>query len=150
MGIRYQVPGWPSRVLGHSAVVPHFTRLAGSGAVEYKDGVTGHPGTAGVAAPRAPVPAGRTAQAMSGFSRSGDAPDLIYPNKYWAEPERAFWPGAGMPVSVQSDNLMPIPATDPRGVGAVLAEALGLAVRSRGQSQIQSYPTLAMWPDVNS
>ena len=43
--IRYQVPGWPGQVQGHSSVTPHFTRAAGSGAMQYKDGVTGRPGT---------------------------------------------------------------------------------------------------------
>ena len=148
MGIRYQVPGWPANVQGHSALVPHFTRLAGSGAVQYKDGVTGHPGTVGVpVVPVIPSPdLGDIAQ--GGFHRSSDAPNAIYPNQYWARPERAYWPGAGMPVSVQSDNLMPVPASDPRGVGAIMAEALGIA-RSLGITQIKQPPTLAVWPDVN-
>jgi hypothetical protein len=85
---------------------------------------------------------------LQGRSRSIDAPNAIYPNQYWARPERAFWPGAGMPVSVASDNLMPVPASDPRGVGAIMAEALGIA-RSLGITQIKQPPTLAVWPDVN-
>jgi hypothetical protein len=149
VGIRYQVPGWPAQVRGHSAVTPHFTRLAGSGAMQYKDGVTGRPGTAGIPVkPVIPSPdVGDKAQA--GISRSGDAPNEFYPNQYWARPERAYWPGAGMPVSVGSDNLMPVPATDPRGVGAIMAEALGIA-RSLGITQIKAYPMLAVWPDVNT
>lgn len=147
--IRYQVPGWPGQVQGHAAVTPHFTRPAGSGAMQYKDGVTGRPGTTAIPVrPVIPSPdIGDKAQA--GISRSSDAPDAFYPNQYWARPERAYWPGAGMPVSVQSDNLMPVPATDPRGVGAIMAEALGIA-RSLGITQINQYPHLAVWPDVNA
>lgn len=116
--------------------------------MQYKDGVTGHPGTVGVpVVPVIPSPdLGDIAQ--GGFHRSSDAPNAIYPNQYWARPERAYWPGAGMPVSVQSDNLMPVPASDPRGVGAIMAEALGIA-RSLGITQIKQPPTLAVWPDVN-
>ena len=147
--IRYQVPGWPGQVQGHAAVTPHFTRPAGSGAMQYKDGVTGRPGTTAIPVrPVIPSPdIGDKAQA--GISRSSDAPDAFYPNQYWARPERAYWPGAGMPVSVQSDNLMPVPATDPRGIGAIMAEALGIA-RSLGITQIKQYPHLAVWPDVNA
>ena len=46
----YTLPGWPARVLGHAAAMPGMTRPPGS-AHAYKDGTTGHPGTA-----RAPVP----------------------------------------------------------------------------------------------
>lgn len=148
MAIRYQVPGWPANVQGHSALVPHFTRYAGSGAMQYKDGVTGHPGTVGV--PVVPViPSPDPGDIiLQGRSRSVDAPNMIYPNQYWARPERAYHPGAGMPVSVASDNLMPVPATDPRGIGAVLAEALGIA-KSLGITQIAQPPKLTVWPDVN-
>ncbi len=140
----FQVPGWPATVPGHAAVVPHLNRLAGSGAAQYKDGLTGHPGTQGI--PVLPVvPSADPGDiALMGLSRSSDAPDIIYPNQYWARPQRDFWPGAGMPVSVASDNLMPVPAVDPRGIPALLANP----ITQRGQKQIQARPNLPMWPNV--
>ena len=47
-----------------------------------------------------------------------------------------------MPISYQSDNLMPVPATDPRGVAAPLAIPLKL----RGKRQIGQPATLVVWP----
>ena len=109
----YQFPGWPARLLGRSAATPVPHRLAGSGARQYKDGVTGRPGTQQVPVPGPGVPTGLIARAMGGLSYTQYSPGF-WPNQYWARPERDFWPGAGMPVSIFSDNLMPIPATDPR------------------------------------
>lgn len=140
----YTVPGWPSRVTGHSAVTPHMNRLAGSGAVEYTGQVTGQPGTVAIPTGRPARSQGgdRTAQAMSGTARSSDAPDSFRPNLYWQRPQRSFWPGAGMPVSINSDNLMPVPATDPRGIPARLA----MPIVQRGSRQVQSHPALNTWP----
>ena len=143
---RFTVPGWPATVPGHAAAVPHLNRMAGSGAAQFKDGVTGQPGTQAIPVDTAgwippPSPAG---QAQMALSRSGDAPDVFYPNLYWARPQRDFWPGAGMPVSVQSDNLMPVPAADPRGIPVTLANP----ITQRGQKQIQALPNLPMWPNV--
>jgi hypothetical protein len=141
----YTVPGWPASVRGITAVTPHMNRLAASGAVQYKDRVTGQPGTSEIPAAGPPVPADRTSQAMMGTSRSGYGQGFR-PNLYYARPERSFWPGAGMPVSRVSDNLMPVPATDPRGVPAVLAK-----VRPRrGNRQIISRPVLNTWPAWNA
>jgi hypothetical protein len=146
--VRYLVQGpagagadWPARQYGHAALMPQLVRMAASGAQQYKDGVTGQPGTQAISVqPVIPSPdVGDTA--LSGTSRSSDAPDAFYPNLYWARPERGFYPGAGMPVSVSSDNLMPVPAVDPRGIPAVLSNR----VRQRGQAQIQSQPNLPRW-----
>ena len=140
--MRYTVPGWPSQVIGHSAVTPHMTRLAGSGARQYKDGVVGQPGTLAIPVhPEIPSPDWGD-KALAGLSRSGDAPNYFRPNLYYARPERDFWPGAGMPISVTSDNLMPVPAVDPRGVPAVTQTPF----LYRGQTQIQALPTLVSWP----
>jgi len=139
---RYTVPGWPSSVLGHSAVTPNLTRLAGSGAEQYKDGVVGEPGTRAIAVepPKVPSPDwGDIAQ--MGLSRSGDTVNSFRPNLYYAKPQRAFWPGAGMPVSRVSDNLMPVPAADPRGIPARMA----MPIVQRGQRQVKSVPALPQW-----
>lgn len=135
----FTVPGWPSRVLGHSAATPGMTRMAGGGAQRYKDGVTGQPGTQAIGVqPVIPSPdIGDLAQA--GISRSSAAPNVIYPNLYYARPQAAYWPGAGMPVSLTSDNMLPVPAVDPRGTPA----RLSYPIRQRGQKQIPAQPVPA-------
>jgi hypothetical protein len=138
---RYTVPGWPATVPGHAAVTPHLNRMAASGAMQYKDGLTGQPGTQAIpVAPVIPSPdLGDLAQA--GVSRSSDAPDHFFPNLYYARPERGFWPGAGQPVSVRSDNLMPVPAADPRGIPARLAAP----ILQRGQQAIRQPQAMPRW-----
>jgi hypothetical protein len=139
----YTLPGWPARVQGHAAAMPNMTRPPGS-AWQYKDGVTGHPGTVQAPVPGPGVPTGPVAQAMGGFSYTANCPGF-YPNLYYARPEASYWPGAGMPVSTHSDNLMPVPAQDPRGVAAPLQ----VPVRMRGNKQIRQPANLVQWPSVN-
>ena len=138
---RYEVPGWPSQVAGHAAVTPGLTRMAASGAQAYKEGVTGQPGTIAIpVVPNIPSPdIGDKSQ--SGVSRSSDAPNVFFPNLYYARPQEAFWPGAGMPVSRVSDNLMPVPAADPRGIPSRLQTPVML----RGQAEIQMPVALPQW-----
>jgi hypothetical protein len=135
----FTVPGWPAKVQGHSAATPGLTRAAGSGAQQYKDGLTGQPGTLGIPVqPVVPSPdPGDLAQA--GISRSSDARNVFYPNQYWARPQRGFWPGAGQPVAVTSANMMPVPAVDPRGT----ASRLSFPIVQRGQKQIPAIPVAA-------
>lgn len=142
----YTVPGWPARVQGHAAVTPHMTRMAGGGALQYKDGVTGQPGTQLIPIDANPAPQCPAGQAQMGLSRTSDAPNNIRPNLYYARPQRAYYPGAGMPVSVRSDNLMPVPAVDPRGIPAMTQTPF----RTRGASQIKWNPSIVMWPNVNA
>lgn len=143
--MRYSVPGWPSSVLGHSAVTPHLNRMAGSGAQEYKREVTGQPGTQPIPVTGPGVEQSAAGRAQMGLSRTSDAPPMFLPNLYYARPDREFWPGAGQPIRVRSDNLMPVPATDPRGIPAVLARP----VVRRGSSQIKARPTVTAWPAWN-
>jgi len=143
--VRYTVPGWPSSVLGHSAVTPHFNGLAGSGAMQYKDGVTGQPGTQVIPVPPLDVDQGIVGVAQMGLSRTSDSPRSFRPNLYFARPQRQFWPGAGQPISVRSDNLMPVPATDPRGVPARMARP----IVQRGSQQIRQPARLTQWPAWN-
>ena len=140
----FTLPGWPARVFGHAAAMPTMTRPPGS-AHQYKDGVTGRPGTNLIMHGDPGVPTGPVAQAMGGYSFTSYCPGF-YPNQYWARPQGQYWPGAGMPVSRESDNLMPVPATDPRGVPAPLAVPLSL----RGVRQIRQPATLVVWPDATS
>jgi hypothetical protein len=143
--MRYTVPGWPSSVNGHSAVTPHLNRLAGSGAQQYKDGLDGQPGTMAIPIAPTQVEQSRSGQAQMGLSRSSDAPNSFRPNLYYARPQRDFWPGAGMPVACVSDNLMPVPARDPRGVPARLAAP----IVKRGPAQVKSRPGMSSWPAWN-
>jgi hypothetical protein len=138
---RYTVPGWPATQPGHTAITPNLTRMAASGAQQYKDGLTGQPGTQAIPVhPVIPSPdIGDTAQ--SGRSRSGDAPNHFFPNLYYARPQRGYWPGAGMPVSLVSDNLMPVPAVDPRGIPA----RLSMPIVQRGRKQIVQPQAQPRW-----
>jgi hypothetical protein len=139
----YTLPGWPARVNGHAAAMPNLTRPPGS-ATQYKDGLTGHPGTVQAPGPGPGVPTGPVAQAQGGLSYTAYCPGF-YPNLYYARPQAAYRPGAGMPISVASDNLMPIPATDPRGLNAPLQ----VPVTMRGVRQIRQPASLVQWPSVN-
>jgi hypothetical protein len=139
----YTLPGWPARVLGHAAAMPTLTRAPGSWE-QYKDGVTGWPGTRAVPVSGPGVLTGPITLAMGGYSFTANCPGH-YPNLYWARPQGQYWPGAGMPVSVASDNLMPVPATDPRSVNAPLQVPLNL----QGAKQIKQPATLIQWPSVN-
>jgi|SRR5215469_3852875 len=140
--VAYEVPGWPSGVNGHAAVTPNLTRAAGGGSQQYKDRVTGQPGTLPIPADGPGVEQGHAAQARMGRHRTSDAPRFWLPNLYYAGPDRDFWPGAGMPVSVRSDNLMPVPATDPRGIPARLAVPLTI----RGRTNLAAAPRVITWP----
>jgi hypothetical protein len=139
---RYTTTGLPPAAAnGLTAFAPHFNRLAGGGAQEYKAQVTGQPGTEGIHIEGLGLPApspdpGDIAQ--MGYSRSSDAPAVIYPNLYYADPEPAYWPGAGMPVQMynpvrpQDTTMIPVPAVSPfyraqQGLdGAVIQEVGGL------------------------
>lgn len=142
--MRYQVPGWPTAMPGHSAVTPNLTRLAGSGAVTYKRKLIGQPGTHAIPVTGPGVPQNSIGQAQMGLSRSSNAPDAIYPQQYYVNgiTER---PGAGMPISVGSDNLMPIPAADPRGIPSTQYQP----INQRGQNQLKSWPNLVRWRASN-
>jgi len=137
---RYRVTGLPPAAAnGATAFTPHFNRLAGSGAMEYKAQVEGQPGTEGRAVDMVQrAPAGTpTAIATMGTARSSDAPDMFYPNQYYAYPEPGYWPGAGMPVQMynpvrpQDTTMIPVPANrifyrSQQGLdGAVIQEAGG-------------------------
>ena len=145
----FTLPGWPAAVNGHSAAVPHLNRMAASSAFMYKDGVTGQPGTQAIPVnTRGTVPSPDIGDvALMGLSRSSDCPDVFYPNLYYARPQAQFWPGAGMPVSIRSDNLMPVPAADPRGVPFTAQVAINNGA-TRGRYQIAARPIMPTWPNI--
>jgi hypothetical protein len=149
---RYVVQGpagsdWPAAQPGHTALTPGFTRPAGSGAQAYKQQVSGQPGTQAIpVTPLDKVPSPDSGDiALMGLSRSSDAPNVFYPNQYYVRSPISERPGAGMPVSVYSDNLMPVPAVDPRGIPSTQF----MPVNQRGQVQIQTRPQLPKWASVS-
>lgn len=138
---KYVVPGIPAGAQ-LSAFMPNWTRLAQSGAIQYKQAVSGSPGTTSIPAPtRDTVPSPDLGDlAQMGSARSSDAPQSWNPQVYYQRnlTER---PGAGMPIRVYSDNLLPVPAKDARGKSAVLARP----VLQRGRFQIPQPRTIPNW-----
>jgi hypothetical protein len=147
-----------------SAFLPHFNRLAASGAQAYKGGVTGYPGT--VAIPCTPSTQGVPPSpdpgdiAQMGTSRTSDAPDAFWPNLYYDVPTRVggdgdrFYPGAGMPIQIydpvrpQDTTMIPVPATDLRGIyqarGALLAGGVA-AQQSRFGKALNQATAFVKW-----
>jgi hypothetical protein len=127
-----------------SAFMPHWNRAAGSGAQRFKGAVSGQPGTKAIPAPTGDsvTRAGPVGQAQMGTARSVDAPDFIYPNQYF---ERSLngdgTMGPVTPVRIYSDNLMPVPAQDPRGRPARLAKT----IRPGGQFQLSQPRAMPVW-----
>jgi hypothetical protein len=124
--------------------MPHWNRLAASGATQYKGAVDGQPGTHGIPAPtRDTVPSPDIGDlALAGTSRSSDAPDMIYPGQYFeGSLDGDGTMGFVTPVRIYSDNLMPVPAQDPRGRPARLAKR----VRNAGQFQVAQPRALPSW-----
>ena len=127
-----------------SAFLPNWVRLGGSGAVQYKQALTGAPGTRSIPAPtRDTVPSPDLGDlAQMGTARSSDAPDSWNPQLYY-QTRLTERPGAGQPIRVYSDNLLPVPAVDGRlrGRSAVLARP----VQQRGQQQISMPRAIPSW-----
>ena len=166
---RYTVTGIPQHLasgeaLGLSAFLPHYNRLAASGAQAYKGSVTGHPGT--VAIPMQPYNklgggSGLNDLALAGTSRSTDAPNAIWPNQYYTNaatqgpPGCRYWPGAGMPVQMydptrpQDTTMIPVPATDLRAVyqrhSARIQNAAGEAGDNHAQGALRQATNFARW-----
>jgi hypothetical protein len=153
---RYRTTGIPPAIaaVGLSAFMPHYTRLAASGAQAYKGQVTGRPGTAAV--PMNPDSklgggSGLNDLAMAGTSRSSDAPDAIWPNQYWVTPAANFWPGAGMPVQIynpvrpQDTTMVPVPATDLRALYQARAANLAGGVSPGGSRALRQPATFVRW-----
>jgi len=140
MRIAYTVPGATSTA---------FTPIPciNGAALGYKGAVVGQPGTLGVPAPRPDVPDNADIVAYpfpGGYSNSGAMPPVMYPNLYY---QRALdIPGADVitgGMAIWSDNQMPIPAADPRGVAARLARPPAFL----GQAQIGDPRRNTRWPN---
>lgn len=135
--IRYAVPGATS-----SAFVP--VPAATTAVVQYKQEVTGQPGTQGI--PTGLPEFGEQGQLVNGVSVRGAGagynqgsntmPPVFYPQLYY---ERRL--SETPEVSIYSDHQMPVPAFDPRGVAAMMFRpTLWL-----GQAQLVQPKTLPKW-----
>lgn len=134
---KYVVPGIPAGAQ-LSAFMPRWTRAAASGAVQYKQAVSGQPGTQGIPAPtvNTQIAHGNSTIAMMGGARSSDAPDMWYPQQYYQR-----FLTEHPPVRVYSDNMLPVPAKDSRGLPAMLSKR----IRQRGQQQIGQPRVVPRW-----
>lgn len=145
--MRYQVPLPADMIGGHSAFVPGLTRYAASGAVMYKHGVHGQPGTQAIPAPTTDTtPSPDTGdKAIQGTARSVDAPDQWFPQKWY---ERSLngdgTMGPVTPVRIYSDNMMPVPAIDPRGHGST-AILSAVQPQGLGPRQLIQPPAVPHW-----
>jgi hypothetical protein len=143
MAVKYVVPGVPAGARA-SAFMPHWNKYAASGAQQYKAAVDGNPGTLAVPAPTSntqisPDPGDK---AQMGTARSSDAPDVWYPTKYFEQSlDGNGTMGPVTPVRIYTDNLLPVPAVDPRGVSARLSRP----VNQRGQRQVTMPRALPTW-----
>lgn len=153
---RYRTTGLPPAAAnGLTAFAPHFNRLAGSGAMEYKAQVEGQPGTLGIPIEGLglPVPSPDLGDiVLMGTARSSDAPDAVWPNLYYAYPEPAFWPGAGMPVQMydpvrpQDTTMIPVPAGDPQRLRAMQGMDGAVIAEPGGRGAIKQAFSFLRWP----
>jgi len=139
-----------------SAFLPHFNRMAASGAQQYKGQVNGHPGTKAI--PRHPVRDGAVPEpgfhdsSLMGLSRSGDAPAAFWPNLYWVTPEPEYYPGAGMPVQVydpvrpQDTTMIPVPATDLRSLYQARSATLAGGIDNSRSPALHQATQFVRWP----
>jgi hypothetical protein len=140
----YQV-ALPTKLLGGiTAFTPNMTRMAASGAQMYKHAVSGQPGTRAIPAPTTNTQMSPDLGdlAQTGFHRSSDAPQVWYPNTYY---ERSLdgdgTMGPVVPVRIFSDDMMPVPAQDPRGLPALMA----FTPHFLGQQQVVQPRTMPRW-----
>lgn len=135
--VRYVVPGATS-----SAFVP--VPAATTAVVRYKHEVTGQPGTQAIGTGLADF--GAAGQVVNGIpvrgagagynQGSGTMPAVWFPQLYY---ERAL---SELPeVSIYSDNQMPVPAMDPRGVAARMARP----PQFLGQAQVAQARAMPKW-----
>ena len=161
---RYTVSGLPPEAAnGKTAFVPHFNRLAASGALHYKT-LWGGPAQrqyVGRTTDNGPDAGSHgldpTAISFMGTGRSNNAMDFLYQNQYVATNAPATvnggitdQPGAGMPIQVysptrpQDTTMIPVPAVSLRALYQARAANLARGVAPGGQRQVQ-WPGRQAW-----
>jgi hypothetical protein len=156
--VRYSVPGVPpAPAAGITAFVPHFNRMAASGAQSYKYAVHGSPGTEAI-----PMTARVNTQispdygdlAQAGPARSSDAPDAIWPQLYYqsfiAEPAQSApltGPRYYSPQQPGLTTLLPVPAEDGRALYQAKSARLAYRAVLNRVKQLPWFPKLYTAPD---
>jgi hypothetical protein len=151
---RYRTTGLPPAAAnGATAFAPHFNRLAGSGAQEYKAQVEGQPGTRGVRIDGVGAPSPDLGDlVMAGPARSSDAPGTIWPNSYFTCPEPSYWPGGGMPIQMydpvrpQDTTMIPVPAGNIAYSRASQNMDAAVVQEAGGQGAIRQAFSMMRWP----
>lgn len=101
----------PAEKLG-AAAIP--VRAQGASSYASRGIIDGQPGTQPIPAPRPPIPQDTTPLSIiGGYHRSSQAPAVWFPGIYYERPGADGYEHA--PVSVFSDNQMPMPAINPLG-----------------------------------
>jgi hypothetical protein len=140
--MKFVLPGIPAGAQP-SAFMPHFNRAAAT-SQQWKGAVTGQPGTMAIPAPTTDtVPSPDLGDiAQMGTARSSDAPQSWYPGKWFEQSlDGNGTMGPITPVRIWSDNLMPVPAVDPRGRGARLSRP----INQRGQHAVSAPRPVPRW-----
>src|ERR1700733_5662595 len=142
--------------LGLSAFMPHYNRLAASGAQSYKNTVRGYPGTHPVPIEGLgdPVPSPDLGDmAQMGLSRSSDAPNAIWPNIYWegAGPVYDRAGGTAMvqvynPTRPQDTTMIPVPATDLRSLYQARSATLSGGIAPDRSKALRQATNFIRWP----
>ena len=162
---RYTTTGIPQQLatgsaLGLSAFMPHFNRLAASGAQAYKGGVEGYPGTKQIplTARRDSVPSPDLGDiAQMGLSRSTDNYDAFWPNLYYvhADPVWDLTGGTSQiqvydPVRPQDTTMIPVPAVDLRGLYGNRSARLSGGIDNNRRSALKQAFNFVRWPNRRS
>lgn len=132
----------PAEKLG-VAQVP--IRAQGGQSYQSRGMINGSPGTMPIPAPKPPMPQELTGLAQDGgYHRSSDAPAVWYPGIFYQN--NTTDPPEHAPVSVLSDNQMPMPAVNPLGPPAVLMGRPRLG----GQFQLSQRAVSPTFPNMAS
>jgi len=130
----------PAEKLG-AAAVPLPAR--GAQAYQSRGIIDGQPGTQAIPAPGAGLPQDATSLAQNaGYYRSSDTRNIWYPGIYYERPGADGYEHA--PVSILSDNQMPLPAVNPLGLPAVMQGR----PRIGGQYQVANRATVPAYPSL--
>jgi hypothetical protein len=104
--------------------------------------VVGQPGTQPIAAP-SPAAVSQHRDAAVTRHRSSDSPDVFYPALYYQRLSENMAVTPTGRVMLDSDNMLPVPAIDPRGLPAVMATP---PPRIGGQGKVATSYAVQNWP----
>lgn len=144
------VPAQGPAVVAHAGAWLIPAPAQGAGSWSSRGRVHGQPGTEQVTAP-APAAVQQDHAYPQGSTRSSRyAPEVIYPALYYQDPAEQSGPN-GSPgpiyntaqVAYVSDNALPVPAVDPRGLPAVMATP---PPRVGGQGTVGQPYAVQNWP----